>query len=179
MCSRSALTLGVEEIQFTSLSDDPHILNDIVSRPPKSGMILQWLGGLVIVTTMGLCIGTDVNREFYARWPTRLNQRYEQWDALFKSGTAPGRGVFLKFVNFPKNAGGFTANVYFRAVYLLYPEPVLVAEPGVVINGAMQLLEGNSIPDERSLRDRGVGSIVVLRLAGMQPIIAQVKWLGD
>jgi hypothetical protein len=179
LCSYWALTLRGEEIQFTPLSDDSNILNDIVSWSPKSGMILQWLGGLVIVTSIGLCIGADADREFYSRWPARLNQRYEQWDALIKSGAAPGRGVFLKFVNFPKNAGGFTANVYYRAVYAMYPEPVLVAEPGVLINGTMQLLGGNSIPDEQSLRNRGVGSVVILHLVGMQPVIARVKWLGD
>ena len=129
--------------------------------------------------SLGLCVGADVNREFYVRWPARLNQKYEQWDALFRSGAAPGRGVFLKFINFPKNAGGITTNVYFRAVYVLYPQPVLVAKPEVTVNWTMQLLEGNSIQDELSLRDRGVGSIVVLNLVGMQPVIAEVKWLGQ
>jgi len=167
------------EIQFVSLPIDPHILIDNLSPSPRSAWILRSLSGLVIVTSLGLCIGSDVNRVFFARWPARLNQKYDQWDALFRSGTAPGRGVFLKFIDFPKNAGEFTMNVYFRAVYVLYPQPVLVAEPGVVLNTTTQLLEGNSIPDERTLRDRGVGSIVVLDFAGNQPFVTRVKWLGQ
>jgi hypothetical protein len=141
--------------------------------------ILRWLGGIVVVISLGLCVGVDIRREFFERWPDRLRQKYEQWDGVFRSGDKSGRGVFLKFVNFPKNAGGFTANVYFRAVYVMYPRPVLVAEPGVTINGTMQLLDGNSIPEERSLRDRGVGSIVVLRLEGMRPVVERVKWLDE
>lgn len=87
--------------------------------------------------------------------------------------------MFLKFIGFPKGAGGFTASVYFRAVYVMYPRPVLVADPGVVVNETTRLLEGNSVPDERSLRDRGVGSIVDLELVGMQPVIRRVKWLTE
>ncbi len=124
------------------------MLTDNLSRTARYGRVLRWVGGLAIVISLGLCVRGDIDREFYARWPDRLNQKYEQWDALIRSGEAPGRGVFLKFVNFPKGAGGFTASVYFRAVYALYPQPVVVAGPGVVVNDTMQLLNGNSIPDD-------------------------------
>ncbi len=134
-------------------------------------------GALVIATSLGLCVASDIDRTYFTRWPARLTEKYAKQDALIGSAAAPGRGVFLKFINFPKNAGGFTANIYFRAVYALYPQPVVVAEPGVLVNGTPQLLKGNSIPDDRSLRDRGVGSVIVLKLMGMQPVIMQVKWL--
>lgn len=176
---RVALTPWDVEIQFVSLPIDPHILIDNLSPSPTSGWILRSLGGLVIATSLGLCIGADVKRVFFARWPARLNQQCQQWDALFRSRTPPRRGVFLKFIGFPKGAGGFTSKVYFRAVYVLYPRPVLVAQPRVVVNNTTQLLQGNSVPDERSLRDRGVGSIVDLELVGMQPVIRRVKWLTE
>jgi hypothetical protein len=175
----AALTLPDGEIQFASLSVDPHNLFDIPSLSPTSVWILRCIGGLVVATSLGLCVSSDVDRELYARWPARLNQQYAHWDALIRSGAAPGRGVFLKFVHFPKNAGGITANVYFRAVYAMYPRPVLVAQPEVVVNSTMQLLAGNSAADDRSLRDRGVGSIVVLDLVGTQPAIARVNWLAQ
>jgi len=176
-----ALTLAGAEIQFASLSADPRILIDNKSPSPKSGRILRWLGGLIIVMSMGLCIGFDVYRVFYLRGPDHLNQRYRRWDALINSGAAPGRGVFLKFTNFPVKAAGFTTNIYFRAVYVLYPRPVLVAEPGAVVNKPMQLLKANSFPDERTLWDRGVGSIIVVDFdpVRMQPFVAGVKWLGQ
>ncbi|HEY1923127.1 MAG TPA: hypothetical protein VGG44_10295 [Tepidisphaeraceae bacterium] len=154
-------------------------LADNVSELPRFGWVLRWVGGFIIAISLGLCIGADVHREFFERWPNRLTEKYKQWDALMESGASRDRGVFLKFVGFPKNAGGFTANVYFRAVYALYPRPVVVVEPGVTINGTMQLLAGNSIEDEQALRDRGVGSIVVLRLEGMRPVIDRVKWLDE
>jgi hypothetical protein len=139
------------------------------------------LGGLVIVTSMALCVGFDVYREFYLQGPDHLSQSYRLWDAQIRKGAAPGRGVFLKFKNFPPITAGFTTNIYFRAVYVLYPRPVLVAEPGVVVNKPLQLLVANSFPDERTLWDRGVGSIIVVDFdtVRMQPFVAGVKWLGQ
>jgi hypothetical protein len=155
------------------------MFTDDTSRLPRYEWLLRWIGGLVIVTSLGLGIWTDIDRVFYERWPDRLDEKYRQWDALFRSGEKPGRGVFLKFAGFPKSAGGFTGNVYFRAVYALYPEPVVIAGPGVVVNDTMQILNGNSIPEDQALRDRGVGSVVVLRVAGMRPVIERVKWLDE
>ena len=154
---------------------------DYESPSPKSGRILPRLGGLIIVTSIGLCIGFDVYREFSLRAPDQLNQSYARWDGFIRSGAAPGRGVFLKFVNFPEKVAGYTTNIYFRAVYELYPRPVLVADPGFVVNKPLQLLEGNSVPDDRSLRDRDVGSIIIVDFdpVKMHPFIAGVKWLGN
>jgi hypothetical protein len=163
------------------LSGDPRILSDNESPSLKSGRLLRWVGGLVILTSIGLCIGFDVYREFYVQGPARLNELYGRWDRLIRSGAAPGRGVFLKFINFPRKSAGFTTNIYFRAVYVLYPQPVVVAKPEVVVNKPLELLAGNYFPDERWLRDRGVGSIVVVDFDPVreQPFIAGIKWLGN
>ncbi len=129
---------------------------------------------------MGLCIGFDVYRQLDLAGPAHLNQSYARWDGIIRNAAEPGRGVFLKFVNFRGKSAGFTTNIYFRAMYALYPRPVLVAEPGVIVNKPFQLLQANSYPSERWLWDHGVGSIIVVDFdpVRMQPFIREVKWLG-
>jgi hypothetical protein len=163
------------------LSSDSRTFIDGPPASPKPGRILKWLGGIIVVTSMGLCIGFDVDREFYLRGPDHLNQSYARWDAFIRNGAAPGRGLFLRFINFHGPQAGFATNIYFRAVYALYPRPVLVAKPGVVVNKPFQLVDGNSYPSENWLRERGVGSILVVDYDPVrkQPFVAGVKWLGE
>jgi hypothetical protein len=175
-----ALTLLGGEIQFISLSDPSRNLSESQS-PPGSRRILARLGGLVVITSIGMCIGFDIYREFYQRGPSLMNQSYVQWDGYIHKETTPGRGLFLRFLNFHGQSRQWAARIYFRAVYLLYPQPVLVTKPDVIVNTAPQLLEGNSPPDDQRLIDRGVGSIVVVDFdpLKMKPFVFAVKWLGE
>jgi hypothetical protein len=159
--------LGGGEIQFAGL-------------PGKARIFLEWFGGLLIVTSMGLCIGFDVYRQFGLAEPQHLNQSYVQWDGYILNRAEPGRGVFLKFVNFRGQWAGYATNIYFRAVYVMYPRPVLVARPGDVLNKPFQVLAANSYPSEKWLWDHGVGSIIIVDFDPVrtQPFVAGVKWLG-
>jgi hypothetical protein len=140
---------------------------------------LFW-GGLVLAASMGLCIGFDVYRQFDLRGPGHLDESYAWLDKLIRGAAEPGRGVFLRFDNFRGESAGFVTNIYFRAVYVMYPRPVLVAEPGVVVNKPFQLLENNSYPNEQWLRDQGVGSIMVWDFDPVsgRPFVRGVTWLG-
>jgi len=128
---------------------------------------------------MALSIGFDVYRELWLAGPTRINSTYATWDGLIQHGAGPGRGVFLKFENFKGDALGYTTNIYFRAVYILYPQPVLVAPPDVVVNNAPQLIADNSYPNEQWLIDHGVGSIMFIDFDGFRkrPFVRGVQWL--
>jgi hypothetical protein len=130
---------------------------------------------------MALSIGFDIYRQLWLAGPTKLNSSYVRWDGLIQHAAAPGRGVFLKFINFKGDALGYTTNIYFRAVYVLYPQPALVAQPDVVVNNAPQLMAGNSYPDEQWLIDRGVGSIMFIDFDQnrQQPFVRGVKWLSQ
>jgi hypothetical protein len=175
------LTAGGREIQFADLSGDPSILGENLSPPVWSGRILPWVGGIVVLASIGICIGFDVYRQFYLRGPQLLNQSFVDWDRYIHTETTPGHGVFLKFINFHDQARQWTARIYFRAVYLLYPEPVLATGPSVVVNSAPQLLQDNSYPSDQWLRDRGVGSIVVVEFDPLKnrPFVLAVKWLDE
>ncbi|HEY1923128.1 MAG TPA: hypothetical protein VGG44_10300 [Tepidisphaeraceae bacterium] len=156
-------------------------LGDNQSPAPKSRRILGWLGGIVVAMSVGLCIGFDVHRQFYLRMPGLLNQSLADWDGYIRKETTPGRGVFLKFLNFHDQSRQWSARIYFRAAYLLYPQPVLVTGPSVVVNTAPQLLQDNSYPSDRWLIDRGVGSIVVVDFDPLKnrPFVLAVKWLDE
>jgi len=130
---------------------------------------------------MVLCVGHDIYRQFCLREPAKLKQSYVLWDGSISKEVAPGRGVFLKFLNFHGQLRQWTARIYFRSVYRLYPRPVLVARPSAIVNTAPQLLENNSYPNESSLWDRGVRTILIVDLnpVSKQPFVEAVKWLGQ
>ncbi len=134
-----------------------------------------------MVASIGMCIGFDIDRQFYLRGPRLLNQSLVDWDRYIHTETTPGRGVFLKFLNFHGQSRQWAARIYFRAVYLLYPQPVLVTGPSVVVNNAPQILQDNSYPSDQWLMDRGVGSIVVVDFDPLKnrPVVLAVKWLGE
>jgi hypothetical protein len=175
------LTAGGWEIQFADLSGDPRNLGENLSPSPRSRRILSWLGAIVVLASIGMCIGFDIDRQFYLRGPQLLNQSLADWDRYIHAETTPGRGVFLKFLNFHDQARQWTARIYFRAVYLLYPQPVLVTGPSVVVNNAPQILQDNSYPSDQWLMGRRVGSIVVVDFDPLKkkPVVLAVKWLGE
>lgn len=83
------------------------------------------------------------------------------WDAQFLS-VAGDKGLFIQFQNLRGSAQEEVSRVYFRAVYRLYPHPVIVAREGAVINIATQLRLANFQPDDRWLADRGIGAVLVV-----------------
>jgi hypothetical protein len=147
----------------------------------KSQETLKWSLRIVILTSMGLCIGFDVNRVFVNQGLSKLSEPYGLWDGWLESSTAPGRGIFLKFDDFPESTAGYAQNVYFRAVYVLYPQRVLVSDPSATINKGQELLKYNSLPSDRWLLDQGVDSVmsIVMDPKHNVPVIREVRWLGQ
>jgi len=129
---------------------------------------------------MGLCIGFDANRVFVNQALPKLSQPYGLWDSWLENSTAPGRGIFLKFEDFPERWAGYAQNIYFRAVYFLYPQWVLVSGPSATINKGQDLLKNNSLPSDRWLLDQGVDSVmsIVMDPKHDVPVIREVRWLG-
>jgi hypothetical protein len=128
-----------------------------------------------------LCIGYDVNRQFVDDALPKLSQPYALWDGWLEQATAPGRGIFLKFDGFPERWAGYAQNIYFRAVYFLYPQPVLVSGPTATINKGQDLLKNNSLPSDQWLLDHGVDSVmsIVMDPKHDVPVVREVRWLGE
>jgi len=106
---------------------------------------------------------------------------YSKWDAWLENALEPGRGIFLDFPNFPKASAGYAQDIYFHAIYVLYPRPVLVSDPGVTINSAWDILANNTYPSERWLLDWHVGSVMSVEMDKKQklPVVKSVHWLGE
>jgi hypothetical protein len=83
------------------------------------------------------------------------------WDTEYLS-VAGDKGLFIEFEHLKGSAQEQAARVYFRAVYRLFPQRVVAAREGAVINTARQLCLANFQPDDRWLADRGIGAVLVV-----------------
>lgn len=155
---------------------------DHSSRPaPVSRAVLKWSLLVLVLTSIGLCIGYDVTRLFVLKKPTNLARPYAQWDSWLVNAAVPGRGLFLKFDDFPPGAAGYAQNIYYRAVYDLFPQPCLVTGPGNKISDGRDLLKLNDYPSEQWLRSQNVDSIMTIKMDKKSnlPIVENVRWLGE
>ncbi len=134
---------------------------------------------------MGLCIASEIYLENGPRSSEGLIRIYNYWDTTLRSKAKPERGVFLRFVDFPAGNLGeaYAQSIYYRAVYALYPLPVVATRPGIVVNEGKDFLKDNSYPSERWLTDHGVGTILTVRYEPRmdRPFLAvqSAQWLPD
>jgi hypothetical protein len=145
---------------------------------------LKWAIRLGVLTSMGLCIGSDIYRvNTGPRRPAALVWFYGAWDASLRRATEDGRGVFLKFDGFSEGtlSEAFAQTIYYRGVYALYPMPVLVTGNDVVVNEGKNILAHNSLPDDQWLLDHRVGAVMTIGFDGnkRQPYVESVRWLGN
>jgi hypothetical protein len=148
---------------------------------PKSQEILKWCLRILILASIGLCIDFDMNRLFVLKKPDRIAEPYKLWDGWIASAAAPGRGLFLKFDQFPPKAAGYAQNIYFRAVYVLFPRPLLAAGPSTKLSNGNELLKNNEYPGDQWLRSQGVDSVMTIQMDEVHglPVVSEVRWLGE
>ena len=151
---------------------------------PKSSESLKWLIRLGVLTSMGLCIGSDIYRVTAGpRRPGNLLQFYSFWDAQLRRATPNGRGLFIKFDQFPTGtrSQAFAQTIYYRGVYVLYPLPVFVTGQKVIVNGGKEILAQNSYPSIEWLVDHHVGSVMTIGYDETkgQPYVESVRLLEN
>jgi hypothetical protein len=130
-------------------------------RYPLSRKIFPSLLAIVVITSMAWLDLMD--------WRRRSSKESEvymkfmaNWDTE-SVAAANGKGLFIRFQNLNEpRVREDTTRIYFRAVYLLYPQPVIVAHEGAVINTTDQLIAANFQPDARWLAERGIGTVLVV-----------------
>jgi hypothetical protein len=145
---------------------------------------LTWLIRLAVLTSMGLCIGSDIYRITAGpRRPVNLVKFYGAWDDALRHATQNGRGLFIKFDRFPggTRSEAFAQTIYYRGVYVLYPLPVVVTGQNVAVNQGKQILADNSCPSVQWLADHRVGSVMTVAYdeARGQPYVESVQWVGN
>jgi len=148
---------------------------------PESREILKWSARILVLASLGWCIGCDIYRLFWVQEPSRAAFAYSKWDSWLENALEPGRGIFLDFSNFPMASAGFAQDIYFHGVYVLFPRRVLVSDPGLTINSARDILPNNTYPNERWLLDWGIGSVMSIEMDPKQklPVVKHVHWLGE
>jgi hypothetical protein len=118
------------------------------------------LAAIAMLSSAAVAISLDVYNRFVTDQFKQLHLGCTQTDeALHRA--SQGHGLFLRFTgNFRSLPENLPCGVYFRAVYLLYPLPVLVGEPSQLINphdGAELIRQaGNFDPDAAWLLRHGV-----------------------
>ena len=146
---------------------------------------MKWLIRVAVIASMGLCIGSEIYLNNGPRSSDRLVRVYDYWDTTLRKKAEPGRGVFVRFNNFPSGNFGeaYAQSIYYRAVYALYPLPVVVTRPGVVVNEGKDFLKDNTYPSEQWLADHGVGSVFTVRFEPKMDrpflTVESVQWLPD
>jgi len=148
---------------------------------PKSPKILKCALRIIVLASIGWCIGFDIHRVFVLKKPDRLAHPYALWDGWITQSAAPGRGLFLKFDHFSAGGAGYAQNIYYRAVYVLYPRPLLVTGPATKIGDGNDLLKHNEYPNDQWLLKQGVDSVMTIQMDPKRnlPVVAGVRWLGD
>jgi hypothetical protein len=154
---------------------------DYFPPTPHPPAILKWSLRILVVASIGLCIKFDFNRLFVLKKPDRIAEPYKLWDGWITDAAAPGRGLYLKFDQFPIKAAGYAQNIYFRAVYVLFPRPLLAAGPSTKLSNGDELLKNNEYPGDQWLKSQGVDSVMTIqmdRALGL-PVVSEVRWLGN
>ena len=143
--------------------------------------ILKWSLRIVILISVGMCIQFDFNRIFILKKPERIAEPYRLWDNWISYDAAPGKGLFLSFEHFPEADAGYVQNIYYRAVYDLYPRPLLVSDPKIKISDGLDVMKYNKSPGDQWLLDHNVNSVMSIQMDKKKnlPIITNVRWLDE
>jgi hypothetical protein len=136
-------------------------------HPLRRGAALLW--GLAALISMISVVVENADSRFFSSAPDIILKRYAAFDRAFVQGSRGG-GLFLRFNNFVGPNAGYSTNIYFRAVYTLYPRPVLVGDPSVVINNGKDIAAANDDfhPTGAWLEEHGVHGIIAYNLATMR-----------
>jgi hypothetical protein len=120
----------------------------------------RWLrGGIlaVMLGSAGFSVYLDVQRRFISPGAIEATRRFVRTDQTLADAGRHGP-VGLQFLN---SDGGTRQFAYFRAVYDLYPQPVVIANGDVVVFDAQQIPSG-IVHSGEWWREHGVKTIVTV-----------------
>lgn len=117
------------------------------------------------ILSLGGALGFDIADRFVLRRPEIFMRQYARVDKELTLA-AHGQGLYLRFSNFLGEIAGFSTNFYFRAVYILYPQPVLVGDPSVVASFPDQVVANNFEPTDQWLFQHGIHTVLTYHYNG-------------
>jgi hypothetical protein len=118
-----------------------------------------WSGAILAVMLVSAWIsaGSDIQRRFVSTGAVEATRRFVNTDQMLAEVGRAGP-VGLQFINCD---GGTRQFIYSRAVYDLYPLPVLIVDKDAVVNIALQIPSGKTHSENWWLR-RGVKTVVTV-----------------
>jgi|SRR3984957_854729 hypothetical protein len=121
---------------------------------------LGWWNWAVLAVMLGsacVCVGLDIQRRFISPGAINATRRFVTTDQTLADAAKAGP-VGLQFIN---SDGGTRQFAYFRAVYDLYPLPVVIANRDDVVFDAGQIPDG-IVHSGDWWRQHGVKTIVTV-----------------
>jgi hypothetical protein len=154
--------------------------------PPAKSLCRCGAGLWAIAATISILwvIGADIHKRFISGDPQKIASRFTPVDQAVADSAGNG-GLVLRFVNFQGSDVGYTTNIFFRAVYDLYPQAVLVGDPAAVINTGDDIAAAgeNFNPPDSWLIQHGVYAILtyahVRTPDGTHHFLASVRQLNS
>jgi hypothetical protein len=137
---------------------------------------------LAILISILSVVSVNAENRFVSGDPRKIANRFSAVDQG-AAETAGGGGLLLRFAGFVGPNVGYTTNIFFRAVFDLYPQPVLVGEASAVINTGDDITAANGKfnPTDSWLLQHGVHAILSYTLVqtpdGIQHFFADSRQL--
>lgn len=167
-------------------SDDLPSVNAIApdyknsERPPGS-----WINSLLVRGAFALALlislGISLASEFFARFRSErieiLNNTYSLFLQNLERAT-PDEGVYLRF-DFPPQDTQYALNIFFLAVYWLYPQQVWVSVVPSQIFFPYDLRTTNAPPSQAWLIEHRVGTVITYTHPRPQIFSANVHLLNE
>jgi hypothetical protein len=121
---------------------------------------VRWLRGGILAVMLGsavLSVYLDIQRRFVSSGAIEATRRFVRTDQTLADAGRNGP-VGLQFINSDDGTRQFA---YFRAVYDLYPQAVVIANGDVVVFDAREIPDG-IVHSRQWWRERGVKTIVTV-----------------
>jgi hypothetical protein len=147
------------------VADDPTILNSSHAQPPAKGRGAAMIFAAATLLSIAASVGFDITGRFMHSYQEIIMSRYGRVDEQLTQA-AHGQGLYLRFTNFQGEIAGYVTNFYFRAVYILYPQPVLVGDPSVVASLPYKVLAGNFDPTDQWLLQHNIHTVLTYHYDG-------------
>jgi hypothetical protein len=131
--------------------------------PAKSSPCSSLFLIIFALLCIALSIWADLNFRFLgSESRSKRVDRFLHTDAVMLSA-ADDKGLFLKFdhaYTTPAQWQRLPQIFYFRAAYLLYPQNVLVDDPGRPINDLSDVMNANLDPSDDWLREHNIAHVL-------------------
>jgi hypothetical protein len=137
------------------------------SFPPRrysSATIIRFLIAFVAAINLGISATASLEDRFGNNRRPRELKLYADLDNVFQRLSQQSTPIFLKFGDLTGSDIGFASTIYFRAVFTMFPNPVVVGDPSTSLFFAADILPANIDRNDGWLIAHHIGIVLAIRL---------------